>query len=152
MKMKYQRRAGRAFTLVELIIVVIIVGILASLGLTQYSLVVEKSRLAEAKVRIGVMRNLAYEYYLNNGVMTSIQYADLDVDNSCSSTSFYRYRGASYSVDYVSLVAERCGSGGKTPNAARVYKIVQDYSPKTGASGWYCQWTDNSSACPEFVH
>jgi prepilin-type N-terminal cleavage/methylation domain-containing protein len=35
----------RSFTLVELIIVVIIVGILAALGLTQYSLVVEKSRL-----------------------------------------------------------------------------------------------------------
>ncbi|MDD5130223.1 MAG: prepilin-type N-terminal cleavage/methylation domain-containing protein, partial [Candidatus Omnitrophica bacterium] len=43
----------KGFTLVELIIVVIIVGILASIGLTQYNKVVEKSRAAEARMILG---------------------------------------------------------------------------------------------------
>jgi len=41
------------FTLVELIIVIIIVGVLAAVGISQYSLTVEKSRLAEAKIHLG---------------------------------------------------------------------------------------------------
>ncbi|MHB8158241.1 MAG: prepilin-type N-terminal cleavage/methylation domain-containing protein [Desulfocucumaceae bacterium] len=49
---------SRSFTLIELIVVIIIVGILAAVGISQYSLTVEKARTAEAKVRIGAMRQL----------------------------------------------------------------------------------------------
>ena len=70
----------RGFTLIEIIIVIIIVGILAAAGITQYSLMVEKSRLAEAKIRIGAMRQLAHEYYMNNGTVMGIAYSDVGVD------------------------------------------------------------------------
>jgi prepilin-type N-terminal cleavage/methylation domain-containing protein len=137
----------KSFTLVELIIVVIIVGILASLGLTQYSLMVEKSRLAEAKVRIGVMRQLAHEYYLNNGDMSSITNADLGVDGTCSSTGFYNFWCTYKTSTLVQLASGRCTGGGKNPNATRQYYFYMNYVPSTGYVKWYCEYVNDVSPC-----
>jgi Tfp pilus assembly protein PilE len=132
--------------LVELIIVIIIVGILASLGLTQYNLVVEKSRTAEAKVRIGTMRNFAYQYYLENGSLDGMERADVGVDNTCSSTDFYRY-DVSNTSSYANLVAARCTSGGKAPNASKLYFYYLVYYPGTGQSSWHCYYAVDNSPC-----
>jgi prepilin-type N-terminal cleavage/methylation domain-containing protein len=140
-------RKVEAFTLVELIIVVIIVGILASLGLTQYSQIVEKSRLAEAKVNIGVMRQLAHEYYLNNGDMSGITSDDVGGAGVCNSGSFYRYIVGGKTATEVALDAYRCTSGGKSPNASRQYVFWMVYVPSTGQSTWYCHYSDNWSTC-----
>jgi prepilin-type N-terminal cleavage/methylation domain-containing protein len=137
----------KSFTLVELIIVVIIVGILASLGLTQYSLVVEKSRLAEAKTHIGVMRSLAYEYYLNGGALASIQDADVSVVRTCTTDSFYQYFIASSTSTYVRLGSQRCTSGGKAPNASRSYYFILQFNPSSGQNDWHCRYVDDNSAC-----
>lgn len=137
----------KSFTLIELIIVIIIVGILASLGLTQYSSVVEKSRLVEAKIRIGVMRNLAYQYYLENGTLEGLREEDVDVEvvPNCVSTSFYSYYLLSNFPPVVSLAAGRCTSGGKTPNAAREYVYYLEFNPSTGSDTWHCFYMDGSS-------
>jgi prepilin-type N-terminal cleavage/methylation domain-containing protein len=123
----------RGFTLIELIVVIIIVGILAAVGISQYSVTVEKSRLAEAKIRIGAMRQLTYEYYLNKGTLDGILDADVGADNTCSSTNFYRYTVWGTST-FLILGAFRCtsGSGGKTPNASREYRYYLQYYPGTG--------------------
>ncbi len=139
-------RNKRAFTLIELIIVIILVGILAAIGISQYSLTVEKARTAEAKVRIGAMRQLAYQYYLENGSLTGMQYADVGVDNTCASTDFYRYLVFNYGT-FASLVAHRCTSGGKTPNASREYRYYLVYYPGTGQSEWHCYYMDVFSPC-----
>ncbi len=135
------------FTLIELIVVIIIVGILAAVGLSQYSLIVEKSRLAEAKVRIGAMRTLAYNYYLENGSILGLQGADLGVDGTCSSTSFYAYSYGSNFSTWWKFYAYRCTSGGKTPNASRQYAFYMQFYPGTGQSVWYCYYTDGGSPC-----
>jgi prepilin-type N-terminal cleavage/methylation domain-containing protein len=137
--------AKNGFTLVELIIVVIIVGILASLGLTQYSSVVEKSRLAEAKVRVGVMRQLAYEYYLNNGGVSGIQQADVGVNNSCTTSDFFRYNVWNDGSAWYDLQAYRCTSSGKSPNASQQYLFGVYFNPITGATTWHCRYDDGSS-------
>jgi len=124
------------FTLIELIVVIIIVGILAAVGMTQYTKVVEKSRLAEAKIRIGVMRQLAYQYYLENGVVAGITNADLGVDNTCASTNFYAYYlgdGGSF-VDFHS---RRCTAGGKTPNNSVGYEFYLRWVPPN-SEAWHC--------------
>ena len=136
----------QSFTLVELIIVVIIVGILASLGLTQYSLMVEKSRTVEARVRLGTMRQLAYEFYLSNGDVISIQNADVGVNNTCASTDFYRYLVVGY-PGTAQLQASRCTNSGKPPNASRGYTFYVNFSPGTGVADWYCGYSDDSSSC-----
>lgn len=48
----------KGFTLLELIIVIIIIGILATLGLTQYARMVERGRGAEARQLLGNILDL----------------------------------------------------------------------------------------------
>ncbi len=46
----------KGFTLLELIVVVVIIGVLATLGFTQYSRAVEKGRSSEARMILGTIR------------------------------------------------------------------------------------------------
>ncbi len=138
----------RGFTLIELIVVIIIVGILAALGLSQYSTIVEKSRLAEAKIRIGVMRQLAYEYYLTNGTLTGLATADVNAYNTCVSTDFYRYFPANEWGTWVNLVACRSPTCGKLPRPARAYDFYLEFWPGGGGvSTWRCVYDDDRSPC-----
>lgn len=139
---------SKSFTLVELIIVIIIVGILAAVGISQYSTTVEKSRLAEAKIRLGAMRQLAHEYYLNNGTLTGITDADLGVDNTCTSTSFFKYTTAGVvAATDLNMYAIRCTSVGKTPNVSRQYQFFMSFWPGTGYTQWRCTYIDDGSSC-----
>ncbi|TAM40247.1 prepilin-type N-terminal cleavage/methylation domain-containing protein [bacterium] len=143
------------FTLIELIVVIIIVGILAAVGITQYSLMVEKGRTASAKVRLGTMRQLAYQYWLENGDMTNIQNADVGVDATaavCNSADYYFYEiTGTPNLTQVTLLAGRCnsqtGGGGKTPDASRYYTIYTTFYPGTGVGTFHCQYWDNNAAC-----
>jgi len=134
------------FTLIELIVVIIIVAVLAAVGLNQYAAIVEKSRLAEAKVRIGTMRQLAHEYYMNNGTLTGITYVDLGVGDVCAASGFYRYYLSATST-FVQLLAYRCTTEGKAPNASRGYVYYLQYYPGSGQSDWHCAYSDDGSSC-----
>jgi len=108
------------------------VGILAAVGMTQYSKTVEKSRGAEARMILGQIRKLAYEYYLQNSTITGITYADLnigigsnDIPGSdtyyCKSTHYFSYGISSYASNPTFVAyARRCPSGGKSPQ--KVYE------------------------------
>ncbi|MDI6606202.1 MAG: type IV pilin-like G/H family protein [Candidatus Omnitrophota bacterium] len=61
----------RAFTLVELLIVVIIIGILASIGIVQYGTVIEKSRGAEAYSVLADIVAAEKAYFVENDVYTA---------------------------------------------------------------------------------
>jgi len=136
-----------AFTLIELIVVIIIVGILAAVGISQYSLIVEKARTAEAKVRLGNMRDLVYQYWLEKGDISTITNADVGVDGSCHSTDFYAYAVWGPNANTAALAAIRCTSGGKTPNASRQYVFSMIDYANTGQASWRCYYTDDNSSC-----
>ena len=55
------------FTLVELLVVVLIIGILAAVALPQYQLAVQKSYAAEAQTTLRLLYNLLDVYYTQNG-------------------------------------------------------------------------------------
>ncbi|PIQ87845.1 MAG: hypothetical protein COV73_01975 [Candidatus Omnitrophica bacterium CG11_big_fil_rev_8_21_14_0_20_43_6] len=81
----------RGFTLIELIIVIIIVGILATIGMTQYTKVVEKGRAAEARQILGSLRSAQNAYYLEYGLYTGTM-ANLGVGaGACDVDHFFGY-------------------------------------------------------------
>jgi len=71
-------KKNRAFTLMELIVAIIIVGVLAGLAIPRFSSTIEKSRTAEAINILETLRNAQEVYKLENGVYTDTP-DDLDV-------------------------------------------------------------------------
>lgn len=71
-------RENRAFTLMEVMFVIVIIGVLAALALPRFSRTIEKSRIAEAVNILETLRNAQEVYNLENGVYTDTL-GDLDV-------------------------------------------------------------------------
>jgi len=107
------------FTMIEIMVVVVIIGILASIAWPRYVLVVEKSRAAEAKTVLGRIRTAETGYYLEyNSYTAKTTLLSLDIPASCNASFYYRYSivvkngPASFTA-----TATRCTADGKTPNS-----------------------------------
>lgn len=67
------KQQARGFSLVELLIVVVIIGVLAAVAIPAYGNYVTRSRLSEAFTGLGTIQTSAEEYWSNNHT-----YAGLD--------------------------------------------------------------------------
>ena len=138
----------RSFTLLELIIVIIIIGVLATLGFMQYSFMLEKARTTEAVTAIGLMRQLTDAYYLrNNQSLSGMRDADVGATNTCTGSNFFSYSTDRSGSSTVDLMATRCTSGGKQPDAERGYVYLLQYTPASAIYKWMCVYEDDGSAC-----
>jgi prepilin-type N-terminal cleavage/methylation domain-containing protein len=134
----------KGFTLLELLIVIIIVGVMATLGLTQYTAVVERSRGAEARQILGQLRSICAALYMDQNSVsgcTANSGADLGLGDgtnktipstACYPSHYFRYTYPTVTLpDVIVFQATRCTAGGKTPQgpaAGRVLNLSVDFS------------------------
>ena len=91
----------KGFTLLEMLVVVLIIGILASIALPQYQMAVAKSRVTEAIIAMKNLSDAEEIYYMAQGTYTDVLEA-LDVDIPAIS-NYYDY--SCYDDKWLSCIA-----------------------------------------------
>ncbi len=78
----------KGFTLMELIIVVVIIGILAMVGLPQFFRVAERGRAAEGIALLGSIRSAQLRFAAEHGTTTNAM-ANLDISDPTVTLKFF---------------------------------------------------------------
>ncbi|MBQ7907889.1 MAG: prepilin-type N-terminal cleavage/methylation domain-containing protein [Elusimicrobiaceae bacterium] len=88
------------FTLIELLVVVLIIGILSSVALPQYTKAVEKSRAATVIPLVRAVRDAQDRYYMANSTYSE-DGTDLDIEYTCPNKFYCTfYPTASFGIRY----------------------------------------------------
>lgn len=117
----------KGFTLIEILVVVLIIGILAAIALPQYRKVVEESKVSEALVNIKAIEHSMRMYLINNGSLPSgnvwfKDFAEIDLSGGeWVSDSSYETKN----FDYNWLV---CNSGGCQMEVYRKGQSIDEYA------------------------
>jgi type IV pilus assembly protein PilE len=122
---------NRGFSLLELVVVVIIIGLLSSIAWPRYIRVVEKGRTAEARNVLGMIRSAETSYQFENNIYsTSLPNMGLStVPTSCNANNFFSYVVTGGGAVFTAT-ATRCTSGGKAPQGPSNYQLMLN---ETGA-------------------
>lgn len=122
----------KGFTLLEVLIVVIIIGILVAIALPQYTTTLEKAKSAEAATNVGSLRTAIDRYWYQNSSTdpTNTDISKLDIDDPNAVTN----RLYDYTISVNTSTA-----------TTRIYTIL---ATRTAGSNTYTvQWkqTDNNT-------
>lgn len=137
----------KGFTLLELMIVVIIVGILATLGVSQYARATERARGAEARQVLSTVRSLAVAYSMDHEAYTgfdnTIAGIGTGVDqipSACRPSHYFYYNVLGASATSVQMRAIRCTGGQGKPPSGATAGYLQLWINTDGTS----EWTSNA--------
>ncbi len=129
----------KGFTLLEIIVVIVILGIMATLAVAQYTKMVEKSRGAEARTILGNIRTNQAASLQQIGACSSVDSEvglGVDFPSTCESTHYFSYSLTAASSNVFTATATRCTVSGKAPDAATggVITLVTNFD--NGADSW----------------
>ena len=119
--------AKKGFTLLEVLIVVIIIGILVAIALPQYTTTLEKAKSAEAATNVGNIRTALDRYWYQNGsISTTISDLDIDDPNSITNKLY------TYTI-----------TDGGTTSTTRIYTVTATRT--AGGNTYTVQWVQTSN-------
>ncbi|MCX5699029.1 MAG: prepilin-type N-terminal cleavage/methylation domain-containing protein [Candidatus Omnitrophica bacterium] len=125
----------KGFTLVELLIVIVIIGIMAAVGVSQYTKAIEKGRAFEARTILGNLRGAEIAEMNERGVYVAVAGLSVGAPVDCAGTQHY----FSYAcvVGTGTCTATRCTAGGKLPVSAVAYTKSLDIAGTWGGTAGY---------------
>jgi prepilin-type N-terminal cleavage/methylation domain-containing protein len=130
----------KGFTLLELIIVIIVLGVLAAVALPQYFRVVERGRTAEAVSLLGLLRSAQVRYYAEKSAFATAT-GSLDVDFTTPKYYTITLANPAYAEGNVIVTAAR--NSVQVPAGYGGYSLTITVGGTVGCSG-------NATACASF--
>lgn len=137
-----------AFTIIEILIVLVIFAVLSTLAISQYNQMVEKSRGAEARMSLGAIRTAEAAYRMDWDSCTSTD-SEIGIGTTvnddfpgpaaanCIGRNYFWYNVTASSADGFTAVATRCTSGAsKVPQGKAAYTVTLVTDFVTGDDVW----------------
>jgi prepilin-type N-terminal cleavage/methylation domain-containing protein len=136
-------KRAKGFTLVELVIVIVIVGILSIVAVPIYRGYTRKAMGTEAKSLLGSIQTAQKVYYAENSTFKAVELTDFDEELDVDARSNKYFTGftvtASNEGDNISFTAETTGNAGSP--AAGISMTLKAY--KSGSPEWNDEGLNN---------
>ena len=133
------RRSEKGFTLVELMIVVVIIGILASIAIPKFSSIISKAKTTEAKQTLNQIISYEAAYYYNNSAYVDFDNVDVPaIDFELPANAKFDYSfatdaadaslGVASAVENVDLNGDGDTDDGLTLDTDKTQDVINDLS------------------------
>jgi type IV pilus assembly protein PilE len=130
--------SNKGFSLIELMVVLVIVAVLGTISVVQYSQFVEKTRVDEAKQGLWAVRVALGQFRMDHrdppASFSALNLTAGEYPGNCRAEKFF-----SYGINSTHVMANRCTSSGKPPQGRVAYTITLELINSTwgGTPGYY---------------